>query len=115
MRRYEVTSKEWEQIKNLFSPERIGKRGRSAKSNRGMLNGMPWIARSGAQWRELSSCYGFVVDYVFEVGSRQRRSYGNDNATFARLSPEMAKGRPFFGTPSKCRVTIRFLGVNTAL
>ncbi|MGI5899717.1 MAG: transposase [Christensenellales bacterium] len=58
MRRYEVTSTEWEQSKNLFPPERIGKRGCSAKSNRGMLNGMPWIARSGAQWRELPSCYG---------------------------------------------------------
>ena len=23
-----------------------------------MLNGMLWIARSGAQWRELPSCYG---------------------------------------------------------
>jgi hypothetical protein len=56
-----------------------------------------------------------VADCVFEVGSRQRCSYGNDNATFARLPPEMAKGRPFFGTPSKCRVAIRFLGVNTAL
>jgi transposase len=58
MRRYEVTSTEWEQIKKLFHPERIGKWGRSAKSNRGMLNGMPWVARSGAQWRELPSCYG---------------------------------------------------------
>ena len=56
-----------------------------------------------------------VADFVFEVGSRQRRSYGNDKATFARLPPEMAKGHPFFGTPAKCHVAIGFLGVNTAL
>ena len=58
MRRYEITSTEWERIKKLFSPERTGKRGRPGKNNRDMLNGMLWIARSGAQWRELPSCYG---------------------------------------------------------
>ena len=56
MKRYEITSKEWERIKGLFPAERTGKRGR--QSNRDMLNGMLWIARSGAQWRELPSCYG---------------------------------------------------------
>ena len=58
MRRYEITSKQWERIQDLFPPERTGKRGRPAKNNRDMLNGMIWIARSGAQWRELPSCYG---------------------------------------------------------
>lgn len=58
MKRYEITSKEWERIKDLFPADRTGKRGRPAKSNRDMLNGMLWIARSGAQWRELPSCYG---------------------------------------------------------
>lgn len=29
-----------------------------AKDNRVMLNGMMWIARSGAQWRELPGMYG---------------------------------------------------------
>lgn len=33
-------------------------KGRSAKDNRMMLNGMMWIARSGAQWRELPEKYG---------------------------------------------------------
>lgn len=58
MRRYEITNQEWERIKDLFPPERTGKRGRPPKSNRDMFNGMLWIARSGAQWRELPSCYG---------------------------------------------------------
>ena len=28
------------------------------KNNRIMLNGMLWIARTGAQWREMPECYG---------------------------------------------------------
>ena len=58
MKRYEITGKEWERIQSFFPPERTGKRGRPAKNNRDMFNGMLWIVRSGAQWRELPSCYG---------------------------------------------------------
>lgn len=58
MRRYELTSEEWERIEGLLPPENTGKKGRPCKENRVMLNGMLWIARSGAQWRELPTCYG---------------------------------------------------------
>jgi len=56
--RYELTNEEWEQIRLLFPPEISGGRGRPRKDNRIMLNGMLWIARSGAQWRNLPDCYG---------------------------------------------------------
>jgi len=36
----------------------IGKRGRPRKDDRTMLNGMLWIVRSGAQWREMPETYG---------------------------------------------------------
>ena len=49
---------QWERIKELLPPERAGKRGRPRKDDRRMLNGMLWIARSGAQWRELPETYG---------------------------------------------------------
>jgi transposase len=58
MKRYELTSSQWERIKDLLPPERTGKRGRPGKDNRVMLNGMLWVARSGAQWRELPEAYG---------------------------------------------------------
>ena len=58
IRRHEITNEEWERIKELFPPERTGKKGRPAKNNRNMLNGMLWIARTGAQWRELPERYG---------------------------------------------------------
>lgn len=58
VKRYEITTKEWERIKDKFPPERTGKKGRPRKDNRTMLNGMLWILRSGAQWREMPECYG---------------------------------------------------------
>ena len=58
MKRYELTKEQWERIKPLLPPEETGKRGRPRKGNRTMLNGMLWIVRSGAQWRELPAAYG---------------------------------------------------------
>ena len=58
MKRYELTKEQWERIKPLLPPEETGKRGRPRKDNRTMLNGMLWIVRSGAQWRELPETYG---------------------------------------------------------
>lgn len=57
-KRYEITNEEWERMEEMFPAERTGKKGRPAKNNRNMLNGMLWIARSGAQWRELPERYG---------------------------------------------------------
>ena len=57
-RRYELTDQEWEQIASLLPPEKTGKPGRPSKDNRTMLNGMVWIARSGAPWRDLPERYG---------------------------------------------------------
>lgn len=58
MKRYELTKEQWNQIKPLLPPERLGMRGRPRKDDRTMLNGMLWIVRSGAQWRELPEAYG---------------------------------------------------------
>ena len=56
MKRYELTKEQWEHVKAALPPERTG--GRPRKDDRKMLNGMLWIARSGAQWRELPEAYG---------------------------------------------------------
>jgi len=57
-KRYELTEEEWEQVKDLLPLERTGKKGRPCKENRGMLNAMVWLARSGAPWRDLPERYG---------------------------------------------------------
>ena len=58
MRRHELTNDEWSRVEGMLPPERTGKKGRPGKDNRMMLNGILWIARSGAPWRELPTRYG---------------------------------------------------------
>jgi len=57
-KRYEVSDEEWERIMDIFPPERTGKPGRPSGNNRTALNGILWIARSGAPWRDLPDRYG---------------------------------------------------------
>jgi len=57
-KRYELTDQEWSQIKPLLPPERTGQKGRPAKNHRTFLNGIVWLARSGAPWRDLPERYG---------------------------------------------------------
>ena len=60
-KRYELTDSEWLRIKDMLPSEhpQTGKRGRPAKyDNRSTMNGILWIARSGAPWRELPERYG---------------------------------------------------------
>lgn len=51
--RYELTDNEWNRIADLLPAEFTGKQGRPRKNNRVILNGIIWIARSGAPWRDL--------------------------------------------------------------
>jgi transposase len=57
-RRYETSDSEWERIKDILPAERTGKPGRPSGDNRTALNGILWIARSGAPWRDLPERYG---------------------------------------------------------
>lgn len=58
MHRYELTDSEWERISKYF-PEKVGgSPGRPPKPHRPILNGIVWIARSGAPWRDLPERYG---------------------------------------------------------
>ena len=55
--RMEITDKQWNRIKDLL-PSETGRVGRPTKSNRLMVNGILWILRTGAPWRDLPKCYG---------------------------------------------------------
>lgn len=57
-KRYEASDEEWELIKDALPPERTGKPGRPSGDNRTALNGILWLARSGAPWRDLPERYG---------------------------------------------------------
>jgi transposase len=57
LRRHEISDFDWERIKDLLPPENTGE-GRPSKSNRLMLNGMLWIAKTGSPWRDLPERFG---------------------------------------------------------
>ena len=58
IRRYEITDEEWERLKEYFPERQAGTLGRPRKDSRKILNGIFWIARSGAAWRDLPERYG---------------------------------------------------------
>lgn len=58
LKRYELTDEEWNKLVDLLPPENTGKPGRPGKDNRTIMNGIVWIARSGAPWRDLPERYG---------------------------------------------------------
>jgi putative transposase len=51
-KRYELSEKQWERIKGLL-PGKAGDSGRTGSDNRNFINGVLWILRSGAFWRDL--------------------------------------------------------------
>ena len=58
MARYDLTDEEFALLNPLLPPERPGKPGCPYRSHRQVLNGMFWILRTGAPWRDLPSRYG---------------------------------------------------------
>ena len=56
-KRYEVTPRQWERIKDLL-PGKVSDRGRTAVDNRQFVNGVLWVLRSGARWCDLPERYG---------------------------------------------------------
>jgi transposase len=56
-RRHDISEAVW----NLLSPHLPGQEGQwggKADDNRQFLNGVFWILRTGAPWRDLPPCYG---------------------------------------------------------
>ena len=57
MRRHELTDEHWERLTPLLPPEKPAT-GRPNKDHRTILNGILWILRTGAPWRDLPERYG---------------------------------------------------------
>ena len=73
MRRYELSDPQWARIAPLFaSRKRSGKAGRPPCDQRRVVNGILWILRTGAPWRDLPERYG-PWETVFSRFNRWRR------------------------------------------
>ncbi len=57
MNRGELTNDQWERLQPLLPPQKP-KTGRPAEDHRRILNGMLWILRTGAPWRDMPERYG---------------------------------------------------------
>ena len=55
--RYELSDAQWERIAPLL-PGKASDPGRTGADNRLFLNGVLWVLRSGAHWRDLPERYG---------------------------------------------------------
>lgn len=55
--RHELTDEQWHLIQPLL-PERTARTGRPPRDPHDMLNGILWILRTGAPWRDLPERYG---------------------------------------------------------
>jgi len=57
MRRGELTDKQWQRLQPLLPPEKP-KTGRPNLSHRQIINGILWVLRTGAPWRDIPERYG---------------------------------------------------------
>ena len=55
--RGDLTNEQWERIAPLL-PKPKTKRGRPAQEHRQIMNGMIWVLRTGAPWRDIPERYG---------------------------------------------------------
>ncbi len=57
MSRRDLSNEQWERLRPLLPPQKP-RTGRPAKDHRTVLNGILWLLRTGAPWRDLPSQYG---------------------------------------------------------
>jgi transposase len=57
MSRRDLTDEQWERLQPLLPPQ-THRRGRPAKDHRRIINGVLWLNRTGAPWRDLPAAYG---------------------------------------------------------
>ena len=56
-KRHELTDKQWERLQPWL-PSQKPKTGRPARDHRKIINGISWVIRTGAPWRDLPERYG---------------------------------------------------------
>jgi transposase len=56
-RRHELTDEQWDRLAPLLPPEKP-QTGRPNNDHRTVINGILWILRTGAPWRDLPERYG---------------------------------------------------------
>jgi transposase len=55
--RYDLTDPQWERLAPILPPQKP-KTGKPNNDHRPILNGILWLKRTGAPWRDIPDCYG---------------------------------------------------------
>jgi len=80
--RGDLTNEQWERVRGLLPPQKPNI-GRPAEDHRQILNGMLWVLRTGAPWRDLPERYGKWTT-IYSRFQRWRKS-GTWERIFAQL------------------------------
>lgn len=80
--RGDLSNEQWERIQALL-PRQKRKRGRPAQDHRQLLNGILWVLRTGAPWRDMPERYGKWTT-IYSRFQRWRKS-GVWDKMFAQL------------------------------
>jgi transposase len=84
MRRYELSDRQWARIAPTLSRRPRGRRpGRPPTDDRPIVNGILWVLRTGAPWRDLPERYG-PWSTVFRRFNRWRR-----DGTWVRIATSL--------------------------
>jgi transposase len=117
-KRHELTDEQWERIKPLLPPQKPST-GRPAIDHRRIINGILWILKTGAPWRDLPERYGSwrtvysrfyrwsksgVWERIFsalKAANRRRGRYGlgSSSSGHNRCSSPSARSRSKRGDP----------------
>ncbi len=57
MGRFDLTDRQWQRLEPLLPPQRP-RTGRPNDDHRRIVNGILWVLRTGAPWRDLPERYG---------------------------------------------------------
>ena len=71
LKRYTLTDEQWNKIKSYFEK----KKGRPFKNLRATINGIIWILKTVAMWRDLPSRYGDWMRYTNVLVSGKHKAY----------------------------------------
>ena len=58
MARGDLTDHDWQQLEPLLPPRTATQQGNQYKDHRTVVNGILWVLRTGAPWRDIPSRYG---------------------------------------------------------
>jgi len=90
MQRHELTDEQWERLQPLLPPTKPWS-GRPNLDHRQILNGLRWLAKTGAPWRDLPERYG-KWQTVYSRFRRWQRAGIWDRLLHARQAEADARG-----------------------